>query len=150
MRAAFEMFLVSFPDMRMEVDDMVGEDDKVVIRGRMSGTHQGEFMGIPATNKSFEISFIDIFDFNDAVTTEKVTEFKGGKKKVVERKLYPGSSASSQPRTISAVQRTSSMSAKLFPMHTRGPSPNGMYVKRCLRPSGRCHRCGSNRSGFAW
>ena len=69
-RAAFEMFQAAFPDVRMDVDDVIGEDDKIVVRGRMSGTHRGDFMGIPATNKSFEVAFIDILEVHNGQATE--------------------------------------------------------------------------------
>jgi predicted ester cyclase len=41
------MFRVAFPDWRESVDDVIAEGDKVVIRVRGSGTHEGEFQGIP-------------------------------------------------------------------------------------------------------
>jgi len=42
------------------VDDIVAEGEKVVVRGHITGTHQGELMGIPATGKRATIQFIDI------------------------------------------------------------------------------------------
>ena len=64
-RAAMDMFTAAFPDIQFGVDDMIGEDDKIVVRGRMSGTHQGEFMGIPATGKRVLIHYMDFWLVED-------------------------------------------------------------------------------------
>ena len=64
-RAFMGMFTAAFPDFTMHVEDMLQDGDKVASRGRMTGTHEGEFMGMPATGKSFEISFYDIVEFRD-------------------------------------------------------------------------------------
>ena len=42
-----------------------GEAGKVVARVRATGTHQGEFMGMPATGKSVDMQLIDIIRFGD-------------------------------------------------------------------------------------
>ena len=42
------------------IEDVIAEDQKVVVRWTNSGTHVGEFFGIPATGKSFQITGIDI------------------------------------------------------------------------------------------
>ena len=54
------MFRSAFPDFKATIDDIVAEGDKVVIRQTWSGTHQGEFMGVPPTGKSISINVIDI------------------------------------------------------------------------------------------
>jgi steroid delta-isomerase-like uncharacterized protein len=41
-----------FPDLRINIDELVGEGDKVVWRVTASGTHNGPFQGVPATGKS--------------------------------------------------------------------------------------------------
>jgi len=41
-----------FPDLTINIDDLVGEGDKVVWRVTASGTHTGPFQGIPPTGKS--------------------------------------------------------------------------------------------------
>jgi hypothetical protein len=53
----------AFPDMHVAIDDMVAEGDKVAARVTMTGTHKGEYMGIPPTNKkvTFSLIFIDRF-----------------------------------------------------------------------------------------
>ena len=47
-------FRASFPDVRMEVVDLIAEDDKVVGRFTCSGTHRGEWLGYPPTGRRFE------------------------------------------------------------------------------------------------
>jgi steroid delta-isomerase-like uncharacterized protein len=68
-KAAFTMFLAAFPDLHIAADDVIAEGDKVVVRGTMSGTHKGEFMGMPATGKSFKAQVIDIVAFRDGKAT---------------------------------------------------------------------------------
>jgi steroid delta-isomerase-like uncharacterized protein len=50
----------AFPDFEATIEDMIAEGDKVVIRQTWSGTHQGEFMGIPATGKRVSFGVFDI------------------------------------------------------------------------------------------
>lgn len=47
------------------VEDVVAEGDRVVVRWTNAGTHVGEFAGIPATGKTFEIAGIDIYRVAD-------------------------------------------------------------------------------------
>lgn len=47
-------FRASFPDVHMEVIDLVAEGDKVVGRFACSGTHEGEWHGHPPTGRRFE------------------------------------------------------------------------------------------------
>jgi len=61
----FRIILAAFPDMRMDVQDSFASGDKAVARLRLSGTHQGEFMGIPATGKPVSVNLIDITRFGD-------------------------------------------------------------------------------------
>jgi steroid delta-isomerase-like uncharacterized protein len=55
----------AFPDLSATVEEQVAEGDKVVSRVTMSGTHQGEFMGIPATGKPFTIPGVSIWEVRD-------------------------------------------------------------------------------------
>jgi steroid delta-isomerase-like uncharacterized protein len=69
-RANIGLFLAAFSDLDITVEDVIAEGDAVVMRQTMRGTHTGEFMGIPATGKSFEIQAIDIVRMRDGKATE--------------------------------------------------------------------------------
>jgi steroid delta-isomerase-like uncharacterized protein len=53
-------FLTGFPDLRLTIEDIVSEGDKVAVSWNFSGTHKGEFMGVPATNKTVSVDGITI------------------------------------------------------------------------------------------
>jgi steroid delta-isomerase-like uncharacterized protein len=53
----------AFPDLHFTIDDMVAEGDKVAARITMTGTHKGEYMGAPPTNKKITIRAIAIERF---------------------------------------------------------------------------------------
>lgn len=61
----FRMLLAAFPDMRLEVQDIIPGDDKTVARVTATATHRGEFMGIPATGARAQVRLIDIMRFDD-------------------------------------------------------------------------------------
>ena len=56
----FHMYRAAFPDLRMEVQDVLVSGHKAVARVRATGTHQCEFLGMPATGKSVDVQLIDI------------------------------------------------------------------------------------------
>jgi steroid delta-isomerase-like uncharacterized protein len=53
---AIKGFHAAIPDLKSEIIDMVGEGDRLVLRFNFTGTHQGEFLGFPASgaNLHFE------------------------------------------------------------------------------------------------
>ena len=55
------MLAAAFPDRQISIDDVIAEGDRVVVRSTLSGTHQGEMQGIPATGKSVTQPSITIF-----------------------------------------------------------------------------------------
>jgi predicted ester cyclase len=59
----FTMFIAAFPDLKFTTDFMVAEGDMVSAFTSVQGTHQGEFMGIPPTGKSFTASNADTCRF---------------------------------------------------------------------------------------
>jgi predicted ester cyclase len=65
----------AFPDMHVTIDDMVAEGDKVAARVTMTGTHKGEIMGIPPTNKKVTFSLIVISRFAGGKIVEDHGQF---------------------------------------------------------------------------
>ncbi len=61
----FRMQRAAFPDMRLDPEDVLPSGDKIVARARMTGTHEGELMGMPPTGRSVDVQLIDIIRFGD-------------------------------------------------------------------------------------
>jgi predicted ester cyclase len=62
----FRTLLAAFPDWRMTVKDLIAGGDKTVARVTVTGTHKGEFMGVPPTGTRVDMQLIDIMRFNSA------------------------------------------------------------------------------------
>ena len=59
-------FRSAFPDFEMEIVDLIAEGEQVVARFKCSGTHLGEWLGVPATGRRFEsVDEIYIFRVQD-------------------------------------------------------------------------------------
>jgi steroid delta-isomerase-like uncharacterized protein len=61
----FGMIQQAFPDLRVEVHDVIAEGELVAARVTYTGTHQGEFVGIPATGRKTTTSGVDFFRMQD-------------------------------------------------------------------------------------
>lgn len=60
-KRTFDWLLAAFPDFRCEIEAILAEGDMVAARVNMSGTHEGEFVGIPATNGRISVQQIHWF-----------------------------------------------------------------------------------------
>jgi steroid delta-isomerase-like uncharacterized protein len=60
----------AFPDAHTTIEEMVGEGDLVAKRWTYRGTHKGEFMGIPATDKKIEMTAITIYRISGGKVAE--------------------------------------------------------------------------------
>jgi predicted ester cyclase len=58
-------FRESFPDVRMEVVDLVAEGQTVAARFRCSGTHLGHWRGHEPTGRRFRVDEVYFFEFVD-------------------------------------------------------------------------------------
>jgi steroid delta-isomerase-like uncharacterized protein len=62
--------LSAFSPCTFKIEDIVAEGDRVAVRWRSRGTHSGEFMGIPPTNRPYEIAGIDFHRLADGRMAE--------------------------------------------------------------------------------
>jgi len=61
LKAATTRMSDSLSDIRFDVEDLIAEGDRVVARLTASATQTGDFMGMPASNRRYEIGEIHIF-----------------------------------------------------------------------------------------
>jgi steroid delta-isomerase-like uncharacterized protein len=55
-KAVHRIALLGMPDFHTTIEDLIAEDDKVVARVTLTGTHTGNFFGIPATGKKVKFT----------------------------------------------------------------------------------------------
>ena len=69
-RQLFGMFHSAFDHAGVAVDDMIAEGDKVFVLARMTGTQRGDFMGIPPTGNTINVSLCDYFRVDNGALVE--------------------------------------------------------------------------------
>jgi steroid delta-isomerase-like uncharacterized protein len=70
LKFAINAMLTGFPDMNWTVQEQIAEGETVVTRFTWTGTHDGAFMGIPATNKKVEVWGVVIDVVRDGLFAE--------------------------------------------------------------------------------
>jgi len=70
LKHVWAVLLRAFPDLHLTVEDLIGEEDKVVARIVVTGTHLGEYMGMEPTGKSIAYDEIFIFRFANGRVVE--------------------------------------------------------------------------------
>jgi hypothetical protein len=60
----------AFPDLHAEVHDVIADGDLVAARVTYTGTHQGEFVGIPATGRKTTTNGVHFFRMQDGRQVE--------------------------------------------------------------------------------
>ncbi|MBK9748417.1 MAG: ester cyclase [Anaerolineae bacterium] len=68
------MFRSAFPDLKVTVDDVIGEDDWTCLMWHGDGTHTGDMMGIPATGKAVHVTGIDVLKLENGKIKERWAE----------------------------------------------------------------------------
>jgi steroid delta-isomerase-like uncharacterized protein len=69
-KGVVSMFRSAMPDLRVIVEDMVAEGDKVAVRYTLEGTHEGELFGVPPTGQRLSIKSISVERVSDGKIRE--------------------------------------------------------------------------------
>ncbi|MFB4268513.1 ester cyclase [Nonomuraea sp. GTA35] len=70
LKQVWTVLLRAFPDIRVTIEDVIAEGDKVVYRNTVTGTHRGEYRGMAPTGRSVTYNEIFIFRFADGLIAE--------------------------------------------------------------------------------
>lgn len=67
----FAAYRSAFPDFHVHVNDRVTAGDRMIQAFTITGTHEGEFMGIPPTQKKIRVHGIVMSRFEDGKILEE-------------------------------------------------------------------------------
>ena len=66
----FTLVTTAFPDINCGINDIIAEGDKVVAQYILSGTHAGEFAGVPGSGKFISVEAVSIYQISDGKISE--------------------------------------------------------------------------------
>lgn len=69
-RTYIAMFREAFPDIRFDMVDLMSEKDRMVAHLRITGTHQGTYLGIQATGRQIDVGAVDVFRIREGKVCE--------------------------------------------------------------------------------
>jgi steroid delta-isomerase-like uncharacterized protein len=75
LKAAMTRVAQGLADAKFTIQDVIAEDDLVAVRLTASARHVGDFMGMPASGRSYEIGEIHIFRVRDGKVSEHWHQF---------------------------------------------------------------------------
>ena len=70
-RAGAELARQAFPDLHTEVEDIFGSGDRVAVRLTMRGTHEGDYLGFPASGRPISYVSHEFYRVQDGLIAEE-------------------------------------------------------------------------------
>lgn len=61
----------AFPDLDLNIDQLITQDNFVVVRLAIRGTHENPFMGVPATRRSIDVKSMEIIRLAEGKIAEQ-------------------------------------------------------------------------------
>lgn len=59
------IFQAGLPGYQLQMEDMIVENNKVAVRAKVNGQHNGTLFGIPATGRTVNVGLIIIYEIED-------------------------------------------------------------------------------------
>ena len=59
-----------FPDMQVDILDLIEEHERIAVQARFTGTHSAELCGVPATGKKISFEALEIFRIENGKIAE--------------------------------------------------------------------------------
>ena len=73
-RVKLAMFITAFPDLELTYESVIAEGDMLAGRFTLTGTHDGDFAGIPPTGSSANVTGHDLIKMRDGKVAEHWVE----------------------------------------------------------------------------
>jgi steroid delta-isomerase-like uncharacterized protein len=75
----YKNWFSAFPDVKTEQDDVLIDGDRVVMIARVSGTHSGDFLGLPATGRQMECQMVSLMTVAGGLVVDerRIYDFTG-------------------------------------------------------------------------
>lgn len=70
-RQLVAMYLAAFPDLRFTIEHLVADEDLVLAHSTARGTHRGDLLGIPPTERAVTVAVMDLFRLADGKIAEQ-------------------------------------------------------------------------------
>lgn len=67
----FTGFRAAFPDLTIAIDHLVADEENIAIAYTVTGTHQGDFLGVPATGRTMSARGMQIARFENGQMVER-------------------------------------------------------------------------------
>ncbi len=71
MREFMQGFYAAFPDLRVELRALFGEENVVAAEYDLTGTHRGQLEGHPPTGKAFRVKAVSVYEYNGRLFTRE-------------------------------------------------------------------------------
>lgn len=76
-KATMASYKAIFPDLKVDLYEVLVDGDSVATRWAVTGTHQAEFFGVPATGKQLTVEGMNFYHVDDGKITDVWTQFDG-------------------------------------------------------------------------